>query len=702
MLRMRATPFLLAFALAQIAGAQEYLNEMPRYDRYEKLRREVVGSVKSGAVSVNWSEDGKSFTYRRDDKTYRVLLPSGKEEEVTGAKPETPGGRSRGGQRAPERGRQFDTAVSADGKLKAVTRDRNVYLSDADGKNEIAVTSDGSVSARVKYGIASWVYGEELGVRNAMWFSPDGKYLAFYRFDESKVKDFYLQYDQTKIQDTLDTEAYPKAGGDNPKVALFVYEIGTKQSRQVKTDFGDATLGEYVYDVKWSPSGSELLFSRTNRKQNVMELCAADPNSGESRAVVRESQPQSWAENHPTVMFLKDNKRFVWSSERTGYANLFLYDLTGKQLAQLTNLEADVDRVLKVDEDRGKVYFVARNGNNPYLPQLNSVGLDGKGLKRLTDPAFAHQVTLSPDSKHFSDVRQNANTPARTDVLSEDGKLVKALGESDITKFQELGLRSSERFTYTAADGRTTCYGSLSFPSDFDPSRKYPLLVSVYAGPESGGGAESFQTPNPITEMGFLVASFEGRGTSGRGKAFRDAVYGKLGIVEIDDQAAGVKALAQRPYVDSKRVGIFGTSYGGYASTMAILRHPDTFQVACASSSVTDWRHYDTIYTERFQGLPWDNENKVGYDQGSAMTYAKALKGKLMLYYGTADNNVHPNNTMQLIVALENAGKRFDVQVGPDRGHTGMNSNRMWEYFVTHLILRSPREDALAMAWKLR
>ena len=690
---------LLLAAVAGFAPAQESLTEMPRYDRYEKLRREIAGSVKYGSLVVNWAEDGKSLTYRRDEKNYKLDLASGEESEAPGGNANN-GGRRTQTRRAPERGRQFDTAFSPDEKRKAFHRDGNVYLSDADGKNEVAITTDGGRDKRIKYGIASWVYGEELDVREAIWWSPDGTKVAFYRFDENPVKDYYLQYDQTKIQDTLDTEAYPKAGADNPVVSLLVMDAASKAVTSVDTKFGDASLGEYVYDVRWSPDGKALLYNRTNRKQNAMELCLADPATGKSRAVVREDQPQSWAENHPTAQFLKDNQRFIWSSERNGFKNLYLYNLDGKLLGPITQHKTDVERVVRVDEDRKAVYYSARTGNNPYLVQLHRVALDGKGDRRLTDPAFHHTVTLSPDGKNFSDVSQNATTPPVTRVLSEDGKVLKELAKSDTSKFEGLSLKRVERFTYTAADGKTICYGSLHFPSDFDPAKKYPLVVSVYGGPESGGGPETFQTPNPITEMGFLHATFEGRGTNGRGKAFRDAVYGKLGIVEIDDQAAGVKALAERAYVDGKRVGIYGTSYGGYASLMALLRHPDTFHVASSSSPVTDWRHYDSIYTERFQGLPWERENLKGYEEGSAMTYVKNLKGKLLLYYGTADNNVHPSNTLQLVSALESAGKRYDMQIGPDRGHTGVNSTRMWEYFVTNLILRTSPKDALAMVWK--
>ncbi|MEZ0327083.1 MAG: DPP IV N-terminal domain-containing protein [Fimbriimonas sp.] len=689
-----------ALLLAVVAGAhaQETLQEMPRYDRYEKLRREIAGSVKRGQINASWAEDSKNFTYAKDGKTYRYDVATGKVEETTAAAGTQGRGRNRGN---PERGRQFSVAISADEKLKATSRDNNVYISDGDGKNEIAVTTEGSREKRLKFGVASWVYGEELGVREAMWWSPDGKTLAFYKFDETPVKDYFLALNQVDFQDTLDVEAYPKAGTPNPIVTLMVYDLASKRTSIIDTKFDKPELGEYVYDVRWSPDGKELFFNRTNRKQNVMELCAADIATTRCRTIVREEQPQSWAENHPEMRLLEDKKRFIWSSERNGYQNFYLYDLTGKLLNTLTQHTFDAGSIVKVDEKAGQIWYTARSSPNPLLQQLHRAGLNGKGDKRLTDPEFSHSVTIAPDGKHFVDVAQTVSVAPTTYLRKDDGTQVSILERSDLTKFNELGLKPTERVTFTAADGKTSCYGTLQFPSDFDPAKKYPLIVNVYGGPESGGGIESFQTPNPITEMGFLVAWFDGRGTNGRGKAFKDAVYGKLGVVEIDDQAAGVKELAKRPYVDGKRVAINGTSYGGYSSVMAILRHPDVFQVASASSSVTDWRHYDTIYTERYMGLPWDNENKKGYDEGSAVPYVKNLKGKLMLYYGTADNNVHPANTLQLVKALEAAGKRYDMQVGPDRGHTGINSTRMWEYFVTYLILNAPK-DALAVQWRER
>ncbi|MBN9502717.1 MAG: DPP IV N-terminal domain-containing protein [Armatimonadetes bacterium] len=703
---LRLGSSLALLSIAALGLSQDRLPTMPRYDRYTRLRSQIFGSVKSGTLQgIRWSADGKSLGYAFDGKNYVYDLAKHTKEE--GTLPDGGNG-SQGNRRRrnPERGRQFDTVFSEDGSLKAFHRDRNVYISDKDGKGEYAVTTDGNAKDRTKYGIASWVYGEELNVREAMWFSPDAKTLAFYRFDESKVMDYYLAMDQGKVQDTLDTEAYPKAGAPNPVVTLFTYDLATKKTTTVETSFdsGVPDIGEYVYDVRWSPDGKELFFNRTNRKQNVMEFCAADPKTGKCRTIIRESWPKSWVENHPPIMYLDEDKpgpkRFLWISERNGFSNIYLYDLSGKLISTVTNNKFDLVRILKVDAKAGTIWYTARDGETTYRAQLHKVGLDGKGDTRLTDPKWHHTVDLSPDGKYFTDTISRTDEAPVTRICDGNGKVIEELVQSDLTKFNELGLKKTERFSFTAADGKTKCYGTLKFPSDFDPSKKYPLIVSVYGGPESGGGFDTFELPDPITEFGFLVAWIDGRGTNGRGKEFRDAVYGKLGIVEMDDQAAGVKELAKRAYVDGANVGINGTSYGGYSSLMCVLRHPEVFKAGSCSSSVTDWLNYDSIYTERFMGLPWDNENKEGYEAGSAMKYAKDLKGRLLLYFGSADNNVHPANTYQLIRALDRAGKSYEMAVGTDAGHTGVNFGRMLEFFMDHLVLDV--KNGAKVAWGKR
>jgi dipeptidyl-peptidase-4 len=324
----------------------------------------------------------------------------------------------------------------------------------------------------------------------------------------------------------------------------------------------------------------------------------------------------------------------------------------------------------------------------------------------LTDPAFYHTLgtcitglrprfgqplppapcSVSPDNRYFVDIYQTHDTPAATRVVdAANGKVVEELATADVTKFDTLGLKKAEMFTYTAADGKTTLRGLIRFPSTFDPAKKYPALVGVYGGPEftSDTSRETFVTPSALAELGFLVLNLDSRAVPGMGKRTLDAVYLKIGQTDVDDMAEGVKALWSRPYFDKTRVGIFGSSYGGFTSLLGLLRHPDVFAAASASSPATDWRNYDTIYSERYLGLP--QENKAGYDAASAMTYATDLRGRLLIYYGTADNNVHPSNSLQLIDALQQAGKSFDVQVGPDRGHSAVNQDRMMEFFVDAL-----------------
>jgi dipeptidyl-peptidase 4 len=695
-------------------AAQDRLKSMPGYARYQDLAPQIPSSFKSGAIAPTWSADATSFEYTRDGKRYRYDV--GMRQAVALGEAAEPAGRGdRGGraQGAPERGRQYATADSPDNAYRAQfnDKDRNLYLVDQASKAEVAVTTDGSRERRIKYGSASWVYGEELDQVTAMWWSPDSRKLAFYRFDESPVPDYYLQLDQTKLQSVIDSEAYPKAGVPNPIVDLLVYDVSSKKTTKIDVrdgkPFTNDVVGHYAYNVRWTPDGRELLFNRTNRRQNVLELVAANPDTGRPRVVIREEWPTGWIENSPAMVFLKDGQRFIWQSERNGWRNFYLYELSGKLIAPLTSSTAfEAASIVKVDETAGVMFYTARDGDNHLKLQLHRVGLDGRGDVRLTDPKFHHTVGscmpgaaggrgrggaatcgISPDNKLFVDVYQAHDiAPASRVVDATDGRVLAEVAASDTSRYDELGLRKVELFTYKSADGATTLHGLVQFPSNFDASRKYPVLVQVYGGPASASNTarETFVLPSALTEYGFLVANLDSRSAPGRGKRTLDQVYLKLGQVEIDDMAAGVRALVSRSYVDPARVGIFGTSYGGYTSVMSILRHPDVYAAASASSPVTAWQHYDSIYTERYMWIP--QENKAGYDAGSAMTYAQALKGRLMLYYGTADNNVHPSNMMQLIAALQGAGKSFDVQVGPDRGHSGINTDRMMEFFLEALM----------------
>jgi dipeptidyl-peptidase-4 len=429
-----------------------------------------------------------------------------------------------------------------------------------------------------------------------------------------------------------------------------------------------------------------LLFHRTNRRQKIMELCAADAETGKCRVVVHEEWPASWTENLPVFRFLQDGRRFIWSSERTGWRNFYLYDLSGKLLAPLTDHRFEVAEIIRVDEPGQRLFYTATDGENLMKLQLHVVDLAGKSDRRLTDPAYHHALDVAPDGKHFIDVAETHNQPPVSSLRNSDGALIDELAASDLTRFRKLELKPVELFPFKAADGKTELYGMLHFPSTFRPYKKYPLLVSVYGGPETTGTRETFTLPSTLTEFGFLLATFDSRSANGRGKRALDAFYQNFGRIEIDDQAAGVKALAERRYLLRKHAGIFGTSYGGTASAMALLRYPEVFQAASASCGVMDFRNYDTVYTERYLGLPQQDPDV--YDAASVLKRAKDLQGRLMIYYGTADDNVHPNNAMQLIRELQKAGKSFEVQVGPDFGHGSVNRDRMMEFFIENLVLR--------------
>lgn len=696
--RLLTLALLASFAFS--LHAQDRLKGMPGVARYERVTRQMTNLYQSGALTGTWRDGGRAFEYRRNGALHRYDVESGLTsvwpKGVTNSSVPTSEAprRSRGGTGSTgeriERGRQYTYSFSPDGQWRAFYRDRNLWLGSTNGQGTNAITTEGNEKSRVKFGTASWVYGEELYQNTAMWWSSNSQKIAFYRFDERNVRDFPLTLDMTKIHSTLDLEPYVKAGDTNPVVDLLIYDLKSKKTVRVDVrdgkPFDDAVVGHYVYDVFWAQDDSVVLFHRANRRQNITELVAADPETGKCRVVVREEWPESWAENSPPRRFLKDGQRFIWASERTGWKNFYLYHLDGRLLATLTQHPFEVANIVHVDEERGHLYYMARSGENHMKLQLHRVGLDGRGDIRLTDPKFHHSVNVAPDGRHFVDVIQTHNTPPSTRLVNADGRVVAELAKSDATRFDKLGLKRVELLKFKAADGVTDLFGMLHFPSNFNPNRKYPLLVSVYAGPATDGARETFVTPDKMTEYGFLVASFDSRSASGRGKKFLDSIYMKLGTVEIDDQAAGVRALGERRYVDRKRVGIFGTSYGGTASALCLLRYPEVFHAAASSSSVGDFRHYDSIYTERYMWLP--QENKAGYDAVALTRHAANLRGRLMIFYGTADNNVHPNNSLEFIKALQRARKSFEVQVGPDEGHAGVNRERMMEFFIENLKMK--------------
>ena len=746
--RGKARAYVLAALLLIVGvaqpGAQDRLKLMPGYDQYTRMQPQLQGAFSSSAAqNVQWAPDGRSFTYAALGRQYRFDVATMTASEASVSQPSAAGrggrgaaGRqggpppvARGGleqaqgemptepmvgcpQGGAARGRQDECVLSPDRKLKAFYRARNFWIANADGTGEVQVTTDGSVAGRIKNGSGSWVYGEELDQTSAIWWSPDSSKVGYYRFDESQVLDFFVTMNLTGIQSVVDVEAYPKPGAPNPIAEVFVFDVAARRSTKLDVrdgkPFDNDVVGHYVYNVRWSPDGSELLINRTNRRQQIMEFAACSPSTAKCRVVIREEWKSGWVENRPSLTWLKDQKRFIWESDRNGWTNYYLYDISGKLINPITSHTTfEAGTIVKIDEAAGVLFYMARDGDNHMKSQLHRVGLDGKGDLRLTDPRFTHAIGacpagtgagcgISPDNKYVVDTYQTHDQAPASQVvalqaLPNGARPIAQLSKSDTSKLDALGVRRAEQFTYLAADGKTPLFGQISFPSNFDGSKKWPTLVSVYGGPGSGSyvPTEGFALPNLAAEYGFLVVSLSSRAAPGMGRRVLDSTYLKLGVTEMDDMAAGIRALWSRPYFDKDRVGIYGTSYGGYTAATLILRHPDVVAAASASSPVTSWYHYDSIYTERYMWIP--QENKDGYEAGNDMNFAKDLKGRLLLYYGTADNNVHANNSMQLIKALQAAGKSFELQVGPDAGHSGINSQRMMEFFIENLVMRPER-----------
>jgi dipeptidyl-peptidase-4 len=579
------------------------------------------------------------------------------------------------------RGRTYGDVLSPDLESRAFTRDFNLYVKDMDG-NERALTTDGQEDLR--NGFPDWVYPEELGQYEAFWWSPDSRRIAFMQFDESPVTKYPIVHDVQPIP-RLELLGYPKPGGNNPIVRLFVVDVASGDI--VRLDTGD-DLDVYLYRGQWTRSGREFTYHRLNRWQNRVEVFAADPATGKTRLVLRDEDP-CYIDEQTDLVFLEDDRRFLWTSERSGWREIYLYDLSGKLLRQITDAKIPVRAIVGVDEARGWVYFTGAEANGTET-HLYKVRLDGTGFARMTSEPGTHRVRFSPGFTYYTDSWSSFDSPPKTVLYRSDGTEVRTLGRSVPSRnFKALGLLTPERFLFKSADGRHDLDGLLYFPAHFDPNTKYPLILSIYGGPGSKGVSNSWRMTDAnqaLAQLGFLVAACDYRGVSGRGKAFQNLHYLKLGQVELEDHVAFVKALGERPYVDTDRVGITGHSYGGYFTCLALLKEPDVFHVGVAGAPVTDWRNYDTIYTERYMRRPRDNPD--GYEKGSCLTYAENLKGKLFIHHGTVDDNVHPGNTIQLVQALLRENKTFDLMVYPESQH-GIRYPRYQEsrveYFVEHL-----------------
>ena len=565
---------------------------------------------------------------------------------------------------------------SPDANLVGFVRTNNIFVVDLRTGEEHQITEDGSDD--IINGTADWVYEEELGLRDGFRISPDGTRIAFWRFDQSIIPPFYL-IDETTLYPELTPVRYPKAGTANSTVTIGIADIETGET--VWVDY--QTEGEtYVANLGFH-GADEIWLTRLNRHQNRLDLMFADVATGETRIIMSDTS-DTWVENE-TPTWIDDGERFLFLSERDGFNHLYMFRADGSLERQLTSGEWEVSGVAGIDDDRDRIYFTATE-QGPLGRQLYRVGFDGRGFRQITEGTGSHRINFSPTFSYFVDSHSSIASPSVQTLREENGDEVRVLAQNEqlAARIDELDIAPPEFITVPAADA-TPLNAWIIKPPDFDPERRYPLLMYVYGGPGSqtvrdSWGGSRYLWHQLLASEGYIVASVDNRGTGARGRDFKTSTYLNLGINESDDQISAARFLGALPYIDETRIGIWGWSYGGYLSSLSIMRGNDVFKAAVAVAPVTDWRLYDTIYTERFLRTP--QENAEGYTAGSPLSYADSLEGNLLLIHGSGDDNVHYQNTLQLVQRLQQAGKQFDMRVYPNKTHSIAGGNTRVDLFA--------------------
>lgn len=562
-------------------------------------------------------------------------------------------------------GYQLFAKFSPDGRLVGFVRDHNIFVSDLAAGTERQLTTDGSDD--IINGTSDWVYEEELNLRDAFRFSPDGSRVAFWRLDQSAIEPFYL-IDDMELYPQVMPVRYPKAGTANSEVRIGVADLATGATRWV--DLG-ADQDIYIADMDFAGSADELWLTRLNRHQNRLDLVLADARTGQSR-VVMSDRDSAWVEA-ATPTWVNEGKQFLFPSERDGFRQFYLFARDGRLVRRVTPGGWDVTGLYGVDEKNGFVYFGGVE-QGPTTRQVYRVGLDGKGFTRVSQDVGSHTASFNADATLWVDVFSTAATPPTQTLRQADGTVVRVLADNAElnSKIAALDLAPPEFLMVPGADG-TPLQAYLIKPKHFDPTKRYPLLMYVYGGPGSqtvtnGWGGSNYLWYQMLARAGYLVASVDNRGTGSRGRRFEKQTYLRLGQLESDDQIAAAKYFASLPYVDGTRIGIWGWSYGGYMTLMSLFRGEGVFKTGLSVAPVTDWRFYDTIYTERFMRTP--RENPEGYEVGSPINHVDQLQGRLLVVHGTGDDNVHFQNTVQLVQALEEADKQFDMRIYPNKTHS--------------------------------
>lgn len=562
-------------------------------------------------------------------------------------------------------------SFSPKGDMVAFVQNNNIFIKNLNDNSLKQVTTDGKRN-NVINGATDWVYEEEFGFDRAFFWNEDGSRIAFYRFDESKVKEFNMaMYGSLYPKDYR--FKYPKAGEDNSIVEIYTYDL--KSANTYKMDIGNET-NQYIPRIAWTKDVNVLCMARMNRHQSKLELLMADATSGKSK-VIYTQESQQYIDIHESAdnffFFLDDKKHFILQSDKGDFMHLYLFDVSGKEVNQITKGNYDVKDLLGYDE-KSKTVFYTSTEVTPTEQHTYSVKFDGSSKKQLTSKAGFNNSEFSSTYKYFINTHSDANTPHYITLNDVNGKEIRVIEDNKELKekLASLNLSKKEFFSFKTSEG-IELNGWMIKPANFDPAKKYPVFQHFYGGPghnevENEWGYNDYFWHQLLAQKGYIVVTVDNRGTGGRGNQFKKCTYKQLGKFEVADQIETAKYMGSLPYVDKTRIGVQGWSFGGYLTSLCMTKGADYFKAGIAVAPVTNWRYYDSIYTERFLQTP--QENAEGYDDNSPINHVKKLKGAYLLVHGTADDNVHYQNSIEMVNALVKANKQFDMFMYPDKNHS--------------------------------
>ncbi len=567
---------------------------------------------------------------------------------------------------------------SPDGKKVAFVRENNLFYVDLESGEEIQITYDGSRNEIIN-GTPDWVYEEEFSFSKGFHWSPSSDRVAFYRFDERRVKEFNMTIYGDLYPEWYSFK-YPKAGEENSIVDIKVYHIDNKKT--VNMDIGPVE-DQYIPRIKWTFNNDVLSILRLNRLQNHIEVLLADAQTGNSSVVYQEEDEKYISEvNDHFITFTNDGRHFIVMSEKSGYMHLYLHDINGNELHPITSGDFDIAEFIGYDHHSETVYY---RSHEPSAIQTDvyNIKLSGKGKRRISENRGTNEAQFSSGYKYFINEYSNANTPKRITLHNNNGRLIRVLEDNSGVQQQMKKHGFSKKVFITVPVNGVELNAWMIKPPDFSPDQEYPLFMFVYGGPESQDVVDEYVSRHAwyqmLAQKGYVIVCVDNRGTDGRGEAFKKATYMQLGKLETEDQVASATYFGALPYIDEERIGIFGWSYGGFMSLLCMTRGDGVFKMGISVAPVTNWRFYDTIYTERFMRTP--QENPEGYDDNSPINHADKLTGKLMIVHGMGDDNVHMQNTIEMVEELVQSDKQFDMQLYPNKNHGIYGGNTTMHLF---------------------